>query len=79
MCCDDARHAVYFFLEGSLDEHAHLDFTTHLRLCPDCDIRTKVQQRLRTFIVRRLRPDSAPDRLKQRLARTIRAVKAEWA
>jgi len=34
---------------------------------------------LRVFIVRRLRPESAPERLKQRLVRTFRAMKGEWA
>jgi len=79
MCCDDIRLAVYFFLDDSLDESAKLDYTAHLRDCPDCDNRTKIQRRLRVFISARLRPESAPDRLKQRLTRTFRAMKAEWA
>ena len=79
MRCNDVRRAVYLYLEGSLEEPALLDFTAHIHLCPDCDTRTKVQQRLRVFIVRRLQPESAPERLKQRLVRTFRAIKAEWA
>jgi len=79
MRCHDVKRAVYLFLEDSLPESVRFDFTAHIRLCPDCDTRTKVQQRLRMFIVRRLRPESAPERLKQRLARTFRAMKAEWA
>jgi len=79
MRCDDVKRAVYLFLDGSLDEPASLDFNAHIRLCPNCETRTKVQQRLRIFIVRRLRPESAPERLKQRLLRTFRAIKAEWA
>ena len=79
MRCDDVKRAVYHFLDGSLDEPAQLDFTAHIRLCPQCDTRTKVQGRIRVFIVRRLRPESAPERLKQRLLRTFRAIKAEWA
>jgi len=79
MRCDDVRRAVYLFLDGSLDEPAHVDFTDHIRLCPECDTRTKVQRRIRVFIVSRLRPESAPEHLKQRLLRTFRAIKAEWA
>ena len=79
MRCDDVRRAVYLFLDGSLDEPAQVDFATHIRLCPGCDTRTKVQQRLRVFIIRRLRPESAPERLKQRLARTLRALSTDWA
>lgn|SRR5262249_16161135 len=79
MCCDDVRHAVYFFLDGSLDEPAQLDYTTHIKHCPECETRTKVQRRIRVFIVNRLRPECAPERLKQRLLRTFRAMNAEWA
>jgi mycothiol system anti-sigma-R factor len=80
MRCNDVRRAVYLFLDGSLDEPANVDFTAHIRLCPECDTRTKVQRRIRVFIVSRLRrPESAPERLKQRLIRTFRAIKAEWA
>jgi mycothiol system anti-sigma-R factor len=79
MRCDDVRHAVYLYLDGFLDEPRKLDFTAHIRLCAHCDARTKVQQRLRIFILNRLRPESAPERLKQRLARTFRAIRAEWA
>ena len=80
MRCDDVRRTVYLFLDGFLDEPAQIDFTDHIRLCPDCETRTKVQQRIRVFIIQRLRrPESAPERLKQRLTRTFRAMKAGWA
>jgi mycothiol system anti-sigma-R factor len=80
MRCDDVRRTVYLFLDGSLDEPTQKDFTLHIRECPPCETRTKVQQRIRVFIIQRLRrPESAPERLKQRLARTFRAMKAEWA
>jgi hypothetical protein len=73
MRCNDVKRAVYLFLDGVLDEPAQI------RLCPECDTRTKVQGRLRIFIVKRLQRESAPERLKQRLLRTFRAIKAEWA
>jgi mycothiol system anti-sigma-R factor len=79
MLCDDVRRTVYFFLDGSLAEPKKKDFTEHIDLCPDCETRTKVHQRLRVFIIRRLRPDSAPERLKQRLARAFRAMSGGWA
>ena len=80
MRCDDVKRTVYFFLDGTLDESTHHDYAAHLQHCQDCDTRTKVQQRLRIFIVARLRqPDCAPERLKQRLARTFRAMNADWA
>lgn len=80
MRCADVRRTVYLFLDGSLDEPAKIDFTTHIHDCPLCDTRTRVQQRIRIFIMKRLqRPESAPERLKQRLVRTFRAMKAGWA
>ncbi len=79
MLCDDVRRTVYFFLDGSLAEPKQRDFAAHIRLCPDCERRTKVQQRLRVFIIHRLKPESAPERLKQRLARTLRAMTCDWA
>ena len=79
MRCDDVKRAVYLFLDGTLDGPAQLDYTAHIQLCPRCETRTQVQRRLRVFIVTHLRPESAPERLKQRLVRTFRAMKAEWA
>lgn len=79
MLCDDVKRVVYFFLDGSLAEPKQHDFTAHIKLCPDCERRTKIHQRLRLFIIKRLTRDSAPERLKQRLARTFRAMTGKWA
>ncbi|MEK6373338.1 MAG: zf-HC2 domain-containing protein [Acidobacteriota bacterium] len=79
MLCNDVKRVVYFFLDGSLAEPRKQDYSAHLQLCPDCEARTKIHQRLRIFILKRLRPDSAPQRLKQRLVRTFRAMSGGWA
>jgi mycothiol system anti-sigma-R factor len=79
MLCDDVRRAVYFFLDGSLAETKQHDFKTHLGLCPDCETRTKVQVRIRRFVLTRLTPQPAPERLKTRLVRSIRAFRDEWS
>ena len=78
MLCDDVRRALYFFLDGSLAEQKQRDFRAHLIDCPNCDTRTKVQLRIRRFVLARLSPEPAPERLKTRLARSIRAFRAEW-
>lgn len=78
MLCDDVRRTIYFFLDGSLAETKQRDFKTHLDLCPDCDKRTKVQLRIRRFVLSRLHPQPAPERLKTRLARSLRAFRDEW-
>jgi mycothiol system anti-sigma-R factor len=79
MLCNDVKRVVYFFLDGSLAEPRQQDFNAHIQLCPDCERRTKIHQRLRRFILKRLRPDSAPQRLKDRLVRTFRAMSGGWA
>jgi len=79
MLCDDVRRAIYFFLDGSLAEAKQHDFKTHLDDCPDCDTRTKVQIRIRRFVLTRLTPKPAPEHLKTRLVRSIRAFRDEWS
>jgi mycothiol system anti-sigma-R factor len=79
MLCDDVRRTVYFFFDGSLAEPNQRDFKSHLDLCPDCDQRTKAQYRIRSFVLKRLTPQQpAPEKLKTRLARSLRAFRDEW-
>lgn len=74
MLCHDVKRVVYFFLDGTLDERHHSDFQHHLDLCADCEARMIVHRRIRVFVRKRLAPLNAPDHLKQRLMRTLRAV-----
>ena len=79
MLCRDVKRVIYFFLDGSLAEGKQKDVDSHLRLCPDCESRTKLHPRLRQFFKNRVERLSAPDRLKTRLERSIRAFHAEWS
>jgi mycothiol system anti-sigma-R factor len=81
MICRDVKRVVYFFLDGSLGPNKQQDFDKHLKLCPDCETRTRLQERLRAFLQRRVTRISAaaPDHLKTRLTRSIRAFRAEWS
>ena len=81
MICRDVKRYVYFFLDGSLGEEKRQDFSSHLRLCPDCDRRMKIQERLRSFMQSRFArlATTAPDRFKVRLTRSIRAFRTEWS
>jgi mycothiol system anti-sigma-R factor len=74
MLCDEARRIAYFFLDGSLNDNRQHDLETHISICPDCETRVGIHRRFRLFIARRLRPDSAPARFKQRLSRALRAL-----
>ncbi|HEX9407094.1 MAG TPA: zf-HC2 domain-containing protein [Thermoanaerobaculia bacterium] len=73
MLCDDIKRVVNFFLDGTLDEKRQQDFRSHLHLCPECEARTTFHRRIRIFVQKRLTPINAPDRLKQRLSRSLRA------
>lgn len=81
MICRDVKRVVYFFLDGSLGPNKKQDFDKHLKLCPDCDARTKLHERLREFLKRRVTKlsSAAPDHLKTRLTRSIRAFRNEWS
>ena len=79
MLCDDVKRVIYFFLDGSLGKSKFRDVDDHLHRCPDCEARANVQRRLRLFIQKRLTPESAPVRLKRRLARSLRAFSTEWS
>ncbi|GAC1433379.1 MAG: hypothetical protein NVSMB68_05900 [Thermoanaerobaculia bacterium] len=81
MLCHDVKRVVYFFLDGSLGEEKRKDLSSHLSLCPDCERRMRVQERLRTFVQSRFArlATVAPDRFKMRLTRSIRAFRTEWS
>ena len=83
MICRDVKRVVYFFLDGSLGEQKRHDLQSHLRLCPDCERRLRVQAAIRNFLLARFArlaaTTSAPDRLKLRLTRSIRAFRTEWS
>jgi anti-sigma factor (TIGR02949 family) len=79
MLCRDIQRVVYFFLDGSLGEQKKQDYSSHLKLCPDCEARTKFHGRIRNFVQSRLARITAPERLKMRLARSLRAFRTEWS
>ena len=81
MICRDVKRVVYFFLDGSLGEEKRKDFKSHLNLCPDCERRMRIQERLRNFMKSRFArlATTAPDRFKTRLTRSMRAFRAEWS
>ena len=77
MICDDVKRVAYFFLDGNLGERKQIDFKIHVSICPECEQRVSIHRRLRLFICKRLSRDSAPQRLRQRLARSFRALTSE--
>jgi mycothiol system anti-sigma-R factor len=79
MLCNEVKRVVYFFLDGSLSDQKKNDLAKHFDDCPDCSTRMRVQKKIREFVNRRLSPVSAPDRLKVRLTRSIRAFRTEWS
>lgn len=78
MLCQDVRRVVYFFLDDALGEQKKQDLAVHVRLCPSCEQRVEVQQKLRNAVRAKLQPVHAPDRLRNRLSRSLRAFQTEW-
>ena len=79
MVCDDVKRVIYFFLDGTLGDIKKRDFDSHVNFCPECERRMRIQRRLREFVTHRLSRIPAPDHLKTRLTRSIRAFRAEWS
>ena len=79
MGCEDVKRVIYFFLDGQLGDRKQRDVKQHLNLCPECEQRTKLEKRLRSFIRKRLTIVAAPERFKVRLSRSLRAFRAEWS
>jgi mycothiol system anti-sigma-R factor len=81
MLCREVKRFVYFFLDGSLGDSQRRDLDSHIKLCPDCETRLRVQSRLRHFVHSRFArlTANAPERLKRRLERSIRAFRTEWS
>ena len=77
MRCDDVRRVVYFFLDGSLSDEKRANLERHLSDCHDCEARVFIQRKLREFVRTRLDRVTAPDGLRARLARSLRATPAE--
>ncbi len=74
MLCSEVRRTVYLFFEGSLGEKQQVDFKTHLSICVDCDTKTQIQLRLHRFVLSHMAPQPAPEHLKTRLTRSLRAL-----
>jgi mycothiol system anti-sigma-R factor len=81
MLCRDVKRVVSFFIDGSLGEQKRRDVDSHLKACPECVTRFEVERRLRGFVKSRFAriSDGAPERLRRRLQRSIRAFSAEWS
>ena len=79
MLCEDVKKVIYFFLDGELGEKRQNDFSSHLSLCPPCEQRARIQRRLRQLVRGRLSRLSAPDHLRNRLTRSMRAFREEWS
>jgi mycothiol system anti-sigma-R factor len=77
MGCDDVKRVIYFFLDGSLGEQKKTAVDKHLSDCPDCGRRARISKRIREFFCKRLTRLDAPDHLKVRLTRAVRAFRAE--
>ena len=81
MLCADVKRVVSFLIDGSLGEKKRQDIDSHLKACPECVTRLAIERRLRCFVKTRFARinDAAPERLRRRLVRSIRAFSTEWS
>jgi anti-sigma factor (TIGR02949 family) len=77
MVCDDVQRVVYFFLDGELTESQARNLGDHFSLCPNCEERLLIQQRLRIFIRKRLPQRPAPVSLRDRIAAAVHVPRVE--
>jgi len=75
MVCDDVKRGAYSFLDGVLEATHVSEFQSHLNDCPGCDDRMRVQQKLRSFVKKRLTPSAAPDHLTGRISTALAKVR----
>jgi mycothiol system anti-sigma-R factor len=79
MLCRDVKRVVYFFLDETLGDRSKQNFSSHVGVCSDCDQRVRVHSKLRSLVKSRLARVVAPEHLKTRLTRSIRAFRTEWS
>ena len=68
MLCSEVKRVVYFFLDETLGEAKRRDFSSHTSLCPDCDARVRVHERLRSIIKAKL------EKVRQQVLKKCRAM-----
>ena len=68
--CADARHKLYFFLDGELTDDRRAAIHSHLESCPPCFEAFDFEAELRIVIAQKCR-DRVPDALRSRIANAL--------
>lgn len=68
--CEDARHTLYFFLDGELTDDRRHAIQAHLEACPPCFEAYDFEAELRIVISQKCR-DRVPEALRDRIAQAL--------
>ncbi|HEY9516759.1 MAG TPA: anti-sigma factor [Gemmatimonadaceae bacterium] len=77
MTCDDFEYRLGAYVDQELGPAARGDMEQHLQACPTCQLRHERQRALSTTLREKLPAFEAPDLLRARVTRAIRAAHVE--
>jgi mycothiol system anti-sigma-R factor len=75
--CSEVLEAVYVYLDGEQDAHAHDKVRIHLDECSPCLRQYGLEQAVKTLVARCCGGDHAPDDLRSRVLTRIQQVRVE--
>jgi len=74
MVCKDARSKLFQYLDGELPQEQRSVLEGHLAACADCDRLVRLERTFQETYLDPLRPDPAPDRVRDQVARLLHAL-----
>ena len=77
MVCKIARSKLFEYIDGELPEEQCVSLESHLAACLDCRRLVELERTFRERYVEPLRPDAAPDRVRDQMAALLATFRAE--
>jgi len=74
MVCKVARSRLFEYLDGELSEEQSAALDEHLTTCPDCRRLVEFERSFRERYIEPLRPDPAPERVRDQIALLLDAL-----
>ena len=71
MNCREVRKVVFLYTDDEMEEGLLISFREHMSLCPPCARRAQITRWLLAEIRRRLYRETAPERLRRRILRSL--------
>lgn len=74
MVCKEARSKLFQYLDGELPQEQRSVLESHLAACADCGRLVRLERTFQETYLDPLRPDPAPDRVRDQVARLLHAL-----